>query len=485
MLFEEDFLCCGCNVCLNVCPTGAIHENISNKGFWKVEIDKDKCVNCGICEEICPLYHGKGRKRDAVNIILPEAYAAKAKQYSVRVSSQSGGMFTLLAKKCLKDGGAVYGVSMKGDDARYIRITDDQDIHKLQGSKYVQANVGDVTNAVIKDIEQGLNIIFSGTPCVVAGIKNLALRYQLGISKILFVDIVCHGTPSPAVLKKYLRHIGIKDADRCQFNFRDKVYYGWGGGHICSYVMNEIKYYDRAYVDLFYSHTCLNECCYECPYASLNRAGDITIGDCWGINKVKREFNDNIGASLVLVNNEKGKKAFDSISEDIKKIQIDDINSVMQRNLQQPTAKPDNYAAFWKIVLKKGYEEAFNMVLNCDSHEIELIGETPEYKKCLQYLKDSGIKKVFLYGLGVTMLQFLELLRQEGNIEAAGVTGWDIEEENDNIWNIPLIETRSIDRGECIVICTKKAEISHIIRERLSNSGIIESRTLVSIADFC
>lgn len=275
---------------------------------------------------------------------FPVVYAIKHKNLDVRMASRSGGIFTALSDVTLKNGGVVYGCVMNGNfEAHHLRADHSADRDRMRGSKYVQSNLGNVFSAVKKDLDDGLEVLFTGTSCQVAGLKAFL---QKDYEKLLCVDIVCHGVPSPLVLEKYINWQESKHGKVSYFDFRNKADFGWES-HVETLVFeNGKKINSTVYKNIFFSHTSLRPCCFKCPYKSTVHPGDITIADYWGIEKAAPEFNDNKGVSLILVNNKKGGKAFEDASADVE-MKCTKIEESMQPSLKAPFPEPANRSDFW------------------------------------------------------------------------------------------------------------------------------------------
>ena len=252
---------------------------------------------------------------------MSNAVAAYAKNESVRLQSSSGGIFTVLAERILDDGGVVIGVAQL-DKSRFghIVVENKADLSRLRGSKYVQADVGFVYREVRSLLKSGRKVLFSGTPCQVAGLY--AVLGNTATSADLFtVDIVCHGTPSVKVFEKYVREMEKTDKSALDgINFRDKSE-GWSGYALLHRFKSgksvSVHHGRSKYMRLFLSRICQNVSCDECHYRKLPRIADITLGDYWGISKYHPEMDDNKGTSVVLLNTEHGKALFESVADKV------------------------------------------------------------------------------------------------------------------------------------------------------------------------
>ena len=314
--------CSSCAACANVCARNAVSMQLDAEGFYRPVIDAEKCVQCGACERICPW--NKPVENPNVADVSPKTVAAYAKDESVRLQSSSGGIFTVLAERVLDDGGVVVGVAQTASTRfGHIVVENKADLEKLRGSKYVQADVGLVYREVRGLLKAGRKVLFSGTPCQVAGLY--AVLGNAASADLITVDIVCHGTPSVKVFEKYVRELEKeKSALVASSHFRDKKM-GWrlysmtsslntisGDCFQFSKTLREDKF-----MRVFLHNICLNSSCADCHYGKLPRIADITLGDYWNIATVHPQMDDNKGTSVVLLNTEHGKALFDDVADKV------------------------------------------------------------------------------------------------------------------------------------------------------------------------
>lgn len=284
----------------------------------------------------------------------PNVYAVKHKNEATRAESRSGGIFTALSDQVMSDGGVVYGCILTEDFAAvHIRAENAEERNKMRGSKYIQSKLGDTFKRVKEDLDVGRKVLFSGTSCQVAGLKQfLGIEYE----NLFCVDIVCHGVPSKKVWDVYLNWQEQKNHSKViGVDFRNKKDFGWHDHVETIYFENGKLTSSRVFKNLFYGHTVLRPSCYECPYKSVIHPGDITIADYWGIEKAALEFDDNKGVSLVLVNNEDGEKVFEQVKEQLtwKQTRLEDS---LQPPLKAPFSKPENREQFWNDFSNKPFE---------------------------------------------------------------------------------------------------------------------------------
>lgn len=276
-------------------------------------------------------------------------FAVKHRNELTRAKSRSGGIFTAVSDQFL-NGGVIYGCALDNKfNAHHIRVEDKSGRDKLRGSKYIQSKMEDCFRQVRKDLDEGREVLFSGTSCQVAGLRCYLKR---DYSNLLCIDIVCHGVPSPKVWHKYLDWIS-KGNKVTEVDFRNKTDFGWEA-HVETIKMGNDKVDSEVFKNLFYGHNALRPSCYECPYKSIHHPGDITIADYWGIDKAAPGFNDNKGVSLVLVNTEKGQEYFEQAKNDVE-WQETRIEDSMQPPLKAPFPRPKEREQFWKDFEEKDF----------------------------------------------------------------------------------------------------------------------------------
>lgn len=294
------------------------------------------------------LTNEKGKKAYMDRVIA--AYAAMHIDDEVRLSSQSGGAFSAISDLILQNKGVVYGCALDEDNrAVHIRAVSKDERNMMRGSKYVQSNMGDCFQSVAHDLKEGRTVMFTGTSCQVDGLSGFlsAINWDFDWrSKLVLVDIVCHGVPSPLILKDYLQYLGEKyQGDVKKFNFRNKRKYGWQS-HIETFSVNGKEYQSGQYTRLFYSHYTMRPACFCCPYKQVVHRSDLTIADCWGVDRAAEGYNDNKGTSLILVQTSLGEEIFEKMRSKIKTIQVD-LNLCMQEALQKPWKEPAGRKKFW------------------------------------------------------------------------------------------------------------------------------------------
>ena len=342
--------CCGCGACQYVCPSMAINLVKDGEGYLYPQIDKDKCINCGLCFKSCAIQNDEANSKEYNNI---QTYAVKHKDHVVRINSRSGGAFTALSDWILDNGGVVYGAMLdRSDHVKHFRATNKKERDLLRGSKYVQSHTEHIYSQIKDDLKLGKKVFFTGTPCQCASIAAVFNPKQY--NNLHLCDFICHGIPSEKLLSDYLLWIEKKyHSEIIEFDFRDKKKFNWEN-HIEKIILKSKTIYSRRFANLFYNNCCLRPSCYTCKYTTINRITDFTIGDYWGIKEIAPSFYDNKGISLVIIRSEKAKMIFEKIQEFIDKIETTEYK-LEHYNLYRPTEKPSKREDFWKDYFSKGF----------------------------------------------------------------------------------------------------------------------------------
>lgn len=345
--------CSGCSVCAQLCPKHAITMQPDEFGFLYPVIDKEKCIDCEICKKMCHM------NRDDMYYDAPTvAYAMQSKNEAILKKSQSGGAFAELAKAVLKEGGAVYGAAF---DEKYvvnhIRIDNEKDLHKLQGSKYVQSNTTGIFEQVKNDLQGGYLVLFSGTPCQASALKTFLNK---DYDNLYVMDFACHGVMPPKVWEDYKIYIKKKIGEFTNPNFRDKKF-GWRSRYE-TFERKGKRLPFHIYRKIFFSEYFIRESCYNdantkliCKYAGYNRVSDITVGDFWGIELYKTNIkNEKAGISLCLINTRKGQELFDKIRENVQ---------FEEHNIEEIGVKNPHFSKKGAIISKNKLEDARKMYI--------------------------------------------------------------------------------------------------------------------------
>ena len=318
VLFQKKEDCCGCGACLNICPKQAIKMQEDKCGFIYPVINEQECIRCGQCKKVCAFQN----KRETNTPI--ECYAAISKDEEQSRRSASAGIFAAIASEVIKNGGIVYGAAFDESwKVHHVSAETLDQLSALQGSKYAHSDIERIYTDVRSQLNRSRNVLFSGTPCQVAGLYGyLGKDYD----NLLTIDIVCHGVPSNKMLRDYLDTLEKKHGGKVEsFTFRDKTI-GWGinGSAVINGKRIKIWQSSSSYLYYFTRGLIYRENCYRCPYACEHRPADITLGDFWGIEKQhpellgKGKWDERKGISLVIVNSQKAMRVVGTAKIEIR-----------------------------------------------------------------------------------------------------------------------------------------------------------------------
>ena len=368
--------CCGCSACVQICPKQCIRMSADNEGFLYPQVDASICIDCGLCEKVCPVINQNGPREPLV------VYAAKNKNEEIRLKSSSGGIFTLLAEKVIEAGGVVFGVKFNENWEVVHDYTETIDgLEAFRGSKYVQSYIGDNFQKAKQFLTDGRKVLFSGTPCQIAGLKKYLRR---AYDNLMTVEVVCHGVPSPLIWRDYLDYKRTKCAAGKNtvssslnelpvimgISFRDKTN-GWKKfGFKISYAASKAAensvsksadttnisncemtpFNEDIFMKGFLKNLYLRPSCYHCAARKGKSGADISIADYWGVKNVHSEFDDDKGIGLLLINTEKGEESYNRIkalSESRLSIykKAFRYNRVIEKSVDEPELRKD----FWNL----------------------------------------------------------------------------------------------------------------------------------------
>ena len=301
-------LCCGCTACVSACPARCIVMRRDREGFDYPVANPDMCLKCGLCEKICPM------QNPAQEVEPKAAYAARCE--SKAISSSSGGVFPLLAREVIENKGVVCGAAF--DSSCIVEHREAETIEELSafnGAKYVQSELYSIFDDVRAELDNGQKVLFSGTPCQIAGLKAFLRKDYAGL---YLVDIACHGVPSPGLWEKYKAVMETRHGFKLKsVDFRDKSD-GWRHYNI-RYVFQSkevlVPRMDDPYMALFLQDMTLRPSCYECRFRKGNSGSDLTLADLWSVEGTCPQMNDDRGVSAVLINTDKGRELFESVAD--------------------------------------------------------------------------------------------------------------------------------------------------------------------------
>lgn len=379
--------CCGCNACVQRCPKQCIVMHEDEEGFLYPQVDVTLCVDCGLCEKVCPMLAQNDVKK-ALQI-----FAAKNKNEHQRLRSSSGGIFILLAEQTIKMGGVVFGARFdKNWEVEHCYVETIEELEPLMRSKYVQSRIGNTYKEAEQFLKEGRRVLFVGTSCQISGLHRFLRK---DYNNLLSVDFICHGVPSPGIWRKYLQEIknnalqseaagkntvlpfSLKSMPVITgINFREKGLggYGWKKyGFVVhgksplkgdqNSVLLSVDFGKDIYMKGFLRNLYLRPSCYNCLVKSGKSQSDLTIGDFWGISKLKPEIDDDKGIGAILVYTHKGIEALGFISCDQIAMTYNDV--IMENPaIYSSVMLTNNRKRFWQFFFKtNNIKESVNKAL--------------------------------------------------------------------------------------------------------------------------
>ena len=361
MLEQVGKSCVGCSACMNKCPRHCIEMKADSEGFLYPQIQTELCVQCGLCEKTCPVLIAVQQNGESCR----QAWSVTTKDHQILLDSSSGGLFTALAQRVLEEGGCVFGAAFTRDFqyVNHVMIKKPEDLAFLRGSKYFQSQINDIYLQVQNQLREQRKVLFSGTPCQIAGLKRfLGSEYE----HLLLVDVICHGVPSALLWQHYFLNIkNIRAREIESVNFRNKRD-GWKKFGIEIRTKQGKTFYqslqENSYMQMFLKDLCLRESCYHCKVKESDTGSDITIGDFWGVERVAPEIDNFSGVSLALIHTQKGLRLFDQVRKKMTALQVNydqaiNYNPAFQHSAKRPSARDAFYTDLvtlsWKKMEKK------------------------------------------------------------------------------------------------------------------------------------
>lgn len=359
---KEYHNCCGCAACVQACPRHCISLKPDFEGFEYPKVDKAICIECGLCEKVCPIINMKSDKQKMVE---DGVYISYTTNEFIRMASSSGGIFTLLADEIINLGGIVFGAAFDDEFlVHHIGVECKKDLSKLQGSKYLQSRIENTYIEARHALENKRKVLFSGTACQIAGLKKFLKR---DYENLVTVDVLCHGVPSPKVWKCYLSEQEKKHGSRVKNVFFRFKKYGWKNYSVLLEFYNnkvyECVYTQDNFMKVFLENMCLRPSCHKCKFKEMDRPSDITLGDCWGIEQHSPELDDDKGISFVMEHTDKGKAMIESIMEHmILKKGILDIILPQDADSRKSVAVNPNRRFFFALLSIVGFENIVKII---------------------------------------------------------------------------------------------------------------------------
>lgn len=394
-IIKNGYQCTGCTACYAVCIGHAITMISDNQGFLQPQVDETKCIECNRCQITCPVNSPPAVSKKT------EIYAAYNNNIEVRINSSSGGIFFLLAEKILEENGVVYG-AVYGPLKKviHISVTEKDELRKIMGAKYVQSDLGSTFIQTKEHLREGKKVLFSGTPCQIAGLKKyLGKEYD----NLVTLDIVCHGVPSPLVWESYVNYRREKDKQdesASIINMRDKES-GWSRYSYSVTFRYDTgrKYIKRNNKDFFMqgfvNDYFLRSSCYDCRFKGIERCSDFTIGDFWGVWDFYPEIDDNKGTSVVFIHSRKAKVLWEKVNTNCTFLLIVAKEAVAQNPSIESSAKRCSNR---NNLLEKIKNDNFNCIINEINKKEDIsiknkIKNQPVFLRCLKIIKNKIVEQ--------------------------------------------------------------------------------------------
>lgn len=346
--------CVGCGACAIVCPKHCIAMQENALGFSSPVIDRVMCVQCGACERVCTATHQPQGDR------FLHVYMACDKDIEARKRSASGGIFALAAKTILADGGVVFGCVLENERVFHTCAETTAEMDKMRGSKYVQSDLRDTIHEAEAALNAGRKVLFSGTPCQIAALRNVLGRDGEGLYTI---DVICHGVPGEGLFSRYIHWLEMKHGGSpvTQYRFRHKTARDYSGFSPLAQFADG-TYYCRPFAQdpfcySFSKGSILRASCYLCPYANPGRVSDLTLGDCASRSSYA-DFHPYTEMSTVLVNTSQGEKLWNLISKDTWQREINAAKEVLlNKQLHEPFSEPTDRETVLRLMMNGNFDE--------------------------------------------------------------------------------------------------------------------------------
>lgn len=375
--------CCGCWACENICPKQCITMKEDYEGFRYPEVDIKNCIECGLCEKVCPI--NKPKQDDAI----PLSYVVQQKDSHILKTSTSGGFFSAISKYAISKKGVVFGAAFDNNMELHHQYSETLDgCVKFRGSKYVQSIIGNTFKEAKDFLDAGRLVVFSGTPCQIAGLYGFLREKRY--PNLITVDLVCHGTPSPLLFRKYLaHHASIAKSTVIDYRSRDK-FYGYNFSTASIFFENKKKKYHKGMeadmmLRLYFKNICSRPCCYKCHFKTIHRLSDFTIFDCWDAPSINHKFSDK-GATNVFIHTKEGENIFELIKEDF----------IWSKSDIEPVIKRDGVMIKSFVPMNPKRNDFFNDLNNIPLSQVER-----KYLNCSLIRKGIAFLKPMLYKIGI------------------------------------------------------------------------------------
>jgi len=373
IIIEDKKNCCGCSACAEACPKACIHMEADTEGFLYPNVDTSKCIDCHLCEKVCPILHSPDEEVNNSQ----QGYLIQIRDERIRKESTSGGSFTAIASWVIEQGGVVFGASLDihKKEVTHRWVDNKEELSLFRNSKYVQSSIESCYQETKRFLNQGRWVCFSGTPCQIEGLKCFLRK---DYERLVTIDVVCYGIPSPGLFKDYINWQQKRIGGRfTKMLFREKrLSYNYTSVSIFNEQQDK-NYHSGVerdkFMRSFFSDINIRPSCYVCHFKKRYRESDFTIWDCYDVKAFSRNFDED-GTNRVLVHSKKGQEILDAIKNKIKWEEYKDLeyfiadevamrHSVKMQNNRQ--AFFDDYAQMeFGQLMEKWFPDTMKVKLN-------------------------------------------------------------------------------------------------------------------------
>lgn len=357
---ENKKKCCGCTACYNICPVQAITMSPDNEGFLYPVIDGTLCVNCGMCEKVCPVHNKQTHEEQT------EGYIVRHKDLSIVEDSTSGGAFTAFSTTVIDEGGIVYGAGYD-EEMRVVckKAKTSAELCEMRGSKFVQSDLNETFHDIKQQLEDGIVVLFTGTPCQVTGLISFLQKKP---KNLICIDFVCRGVASPYLWYNYVNLMQKKyNSKIIGARFKNKTY-GYHATTMKIDFENGKSYYGSGRIDpmmkAFVNEMSSRPSCSNCAFKDVERVSDLTMFDCYEFTSITGKIDDNKGYTSLLVHTEKGHELFEKVTEKFVVFKAD-VEKLVSKNgiMALNSALPSNHReCFYEMIQNHSIDVAMKKI---------------------------------------------------------------------------------------------------------------------------
>lgn len=368
-ILKIDNSCTGCGACANICPKHCLQLEADEEGFFYPRYDATYCIECGLCEKTCHVLTLQAHPSPNTDSF----FLYRTNEPSLLQASTSGGGFSLFAKWVLDQGGIVFGSRYNGDhECLEVFSTDETSLASLRKSKYLESYTGNAFSEIRKQLQSGRRVLYCGTPCQVRGLKQYLDTTHTKTDLLLTIDFACHGVPSNGFFRQFKRLFERKGKKVVDVDFRHKDFSKpnmmWHNMTLrlafsdgSEKVFPRYSYYFYYYYEPFLNNLFLRKSCYQCDIV-LHSDADVSLGDFWGINKHRKELDDNKGMSFISINSERYMSIWEELSKEgfSEPLPFEAVAYQYEDKREKRAKQLKARDVFVKSINEKGYKKAIS-----------------------------------------------------------------------------------------------------------------------------